>query len=185
MKRFALLLAGLVATAALALACGQGEKISGPVEGKTPAATATAKAAAPTATVAMIPPAIPSSPPPKVEVPPTQPPPAQASSCKIGAISWQDAAKHGGSTATVEGPVVGTQYASSSNGKPTFLNVGKPYPDPARFTVVIWGENRGKFSKPPESLYKGKDICVSGVVQMYQGSPQIVVDSPDHIALAD
>ena len=107
------------------------------------------------------------------------------SSCKIGAISWQDAAKHAGSTATVEGPVVGTEYASSSNGKPTFLNVGKPYPDPARFTVVIWGEDRGAFPKAPESLYKGKDICVSGVVQMYRGSPQIVVDSPDHIAFGN
>jgi len=184
MKRFALLLAGLVVLA-LALACGQGEKISGPVGGKTPAATATAKAAS-TATVATIPAAIPVSPTPKVEVPPTQPPPPPpAPSCKIGAISWRDAGKHAGSTATVEGPVVGTEYASGSNGKPTFLNVGKPYPDPARFTVVIWGEDRGKFSKPPESLYKGKDICVSGLIQMYRGSPQIIVDSPDHIALAD
>ena len=110
---------------------------------------------------------------------------AATSSCKIGAISWRDAGKHVGSTATVEGSVVGTEYASSSNGKPTFLNVGKPYPDPARFTVVIWGEDRGKFSKPPESLYKGKDICVSGVVQMYRGSPQIIVDSPDHIAFGN
>jgi len=69
-----LALAGL-AMIALALACGQEEKISGPVEGKTPATTATAKAPAPTATVATIPAAIPVSPTPKVEVPPTQPPP--------------------------------------------------------------------------------------------------------------
>src|SRR5687768_4440310 len=60
-------------------------------------------------------------------------------------ISWQDAGDHIGETATIRGPVAGTRYASDSNGQPTFLNVGVDYPNPDRFVVLIWGENRGEF----------------------------------------
>lgn len=109
---------------------------------------------------------------------------ATAASCQ-GAISWQDASKHVGDRATVEGAVVDAKYASSSNGQPTFLNIGKPYPDPAGFTALIWGSNRGQFSKAPETMYKGKHVCVTGLIETYQGSPEIVVDSPSQIVIAD
>jgi hypothetical protein len=85
---------------------------------------------------------------------PNQPPRQQESTSHCsGAISWNAALSHIGETLTVEGPVVSAHYASDSNGKPTFLNVGKDYPDPGRFTVVIWGEDRGRFSSPPEGTY--------------------------------
>ena len=53
------------------------------------------------------------------------------------AMAWDQAIQNVGERATVQGPVVGTRYASGSNGQPTFLNVGKDYPDRDRFTVVI------------------------------------------------
>jgi hypothetical protein len=74
-----------------------------------------------------------------------------------------------------------TKYAPSSRGQPTFLDIGKPYPNPDRFTVVIWSEGRGNFPEPPEDAYEGKNICVSGLIEMYQGSPEIAVDSPSDI----
>jgi hypothetical protein len=77
--------------------------------------------------------------------------------------------------------VIGATYASGSNGKPTFLNVGRNYPDPARFTVVIWGENRSKFSPAPEIQYKDKTIYVYGLIELYQGSAEIIVTSPSQI----
>lgn len=98
-----------------------------------------------------------------------------------GAISWSDASAHVGEMTIVEGPVVGTTFASSSNGQPTFLNIGRDYPDPGRFTVVIWGESRASFSTPPEDAYRGKTICVTGEIDTYQGIPQIVVSSPSQI----
>ena len=79
--------------------------------------------------------------------------------------------------------MIGATYASGSNGKPTFLNVGKDYPDPARFTVLIWGENRGKFSPAPEIQYKGKTIYVYGLIELYKGSPEIVITSPSQIQI--
>ena len=73
---------------------------------------------------------------------------------------------------------------SSGRGLPsTSLNVGKDYPDPARFTVVIWGENRANFSTPPEDLYAAKDICVTGALQTYQGVPEVVVSFPSAIKI--
>lgn len=97
------------------------------------------------------------------------------------AINWDDAKNHIGERTTVCGPVVDTHYASGSSGKPTFLNLGKSYPDPNRFTVVIWIGNRAKFPQPPEVYYNSKIICVRGLIDSYEGVPQIEVTSPDQI----
>ena len=99
------------------------------------------------------------------------------------AIPWQDAANYEGESVTIEGPVKGTMYADTSNGEPTFLNVGMDYPDPGRFTVVIWGENRSVFPEAPEDLYAGQTIRVTGTVDSYEGVPQIEVTSPSDIEI--
>lgn len=88
-------------------------------------------------------------------------------------ISWDEAKDHIGERTTVCGSVVDTRWASSSKGKPTFLNIGKPYPDSDRFTVVIWIDNRANFPQPPEGYYLGKTICVTGLITEYNGIPQI------------
>jgi len=49
------------------------------------------------------------------------------------------------------------------------------------FTVLIWGSDRGKFEKPPETLSSGKEVCVTGMIQSYQGRPEIVVKEPAQI----
>ena len=102
-----------------------------------------------------------------------------------GVIPWDKAAGHMGDYATVEGRVVDTHYAASSKGSPTFLNVGKPYPDKDRFTVVIWGRNRAEFDGSPERTYRGKLIRVSGTISSYKGSTQIEAESPDQIEIVE
>ena len=97
------------------------------------------------------------------------------------AILWSEAINHIGERTTVYGPVVDTRWASGSRGQPTFLNIGKPYPDPNRFTVVIWIQNRAKFPQAPEVYYKGRTIYVYGLIEDYKGSAQIVVTSPSQI----
>src|SRR5712691_1663756 len=76
-------------------------------------------------------------------------------------IGPADAAKYIGKSATVCGLVASTSYALQSLGRPTFLNLDRPYPKQP-FTVLIWGEDRSSFSPPPEKAYNGKKICVSG-----------------------
>lgn len=99
-----------------------------------------------------------------------------------GAISWKDASQHVGERANVRGPVVSTHYAATSNGEPTFLNVGRDYPDAGRFTIVIWGEDRTNFSASPEDLYGGANICVRGTIDTYEGVPQIELPSRVHLS---
>lgn len=96
-------------------------------------------------------------------------------------VQWYEAAEHLGERTTVEGPVVGATWAKNARGSPTFLDLGRRYPDPARFTVLIWGENRPAFSQAPESMYMGRVIRVTGEISSYKGVMQMVVRDPDQI----
>ena len=98
-----------------------------------------------------------------------------------GAIAWDEAKDHFGDRVTVCGLVVDAYYASGTNGKPTFLNLGNPYPNRNRFTVVIWGRYRSSFPQAPESYYLGKTICVTGLIIDYGGIPEIEIRSPSEI----
>ena len=103
-------------------------------------------------------------------------------SCR-GAVSWQNARRYVGRYATIKGRVAGTKYAASSNGSPTFLDLGADYPSLRRVTVVIWFENRARFGAP-ERRYRGHTICVRGFVHTYGGVPEIETASPSQIAVA-
>jgi DNA/RNA endonuclease YhcR with UshA esterase domain len=98
-------------------------------------------------------------------------------------LTTADAKAHIGEQATVCGVVKSARWASSSNRKPTFLNLDEPYPKQA-FTVVIFEENRGKFTPAPEDRFKDKRICVSGKIEEFRGTPEIVVTAPAQIVEA-
>ncbi len=91
-----------------------------------------------------------------------------------------DAHKYIGMEKTVCGTVASTTYAVRSKGRPTFLNLDQPYPNQI-FTVLIWGSDRNKFKNPPETFFKAKRICVTGVIESYRGKPEIIVRGPDQI----
>ena len=87
-----------------------------------------------------------------------------------------------GKNECVCGEVVSSNYASGSKNKPTFLNLGRPYPN-HRFTVVIWGRNRDKFPPSPEHYYLNENICVTGKVDTYEGLYQIEARSPSQVEI--
>ena len=95
-------------------------------------------------------------------------------------IKPTDAEKYVGKEKTVCGMVASATYAGRTKGQPTFLNLDQPYPNQV-FTVVIWGSDRKKFNNPPETLYKGKTICVTGKIKSYKGKPEIIVNDPSQI----
>lgn len=100
-----------------------------------------------------------------------------------GAISWKDASAHVGEVVTVDGEVVGAEYAKNSNGEPTFINLGAAYPSSDRVSVIVWGEDRCRFSKAPESAYLGKHLRVTGEIYLYDGVCNIKVTSPSQIEI--
>jgi DNA/RNA endonuclease YhcR with UshA esterase domain len=91
-----------------------------------------------------------------------------------------EAAKHVGETATVCGLVAGAKFAAQVRGGTTFLDFDKPYPN-ATFTALIFASDRAKFGAP-EKTAQGKDVCVTGKIEMYQGKPQIVLKDPKQLA---
>ena len=100
------------------------------------------------------------------------------------ALTTVEAKAHVGEQATVCGLVKSARWASNSNRRPTFLNLDEPYPKQS-FTVVIFEENRGKFTPAPEDQFKDKRICVSGKIEDFRGTPEIVVSAPAQITIAD
>jgi hypothetical protein len=53
-------------------------------------------------------------------------------------LSAKEAASHVGENATVCGVVASAKFAAGSRSQPTFLDMGRPYPNSA-FTAVIFG----------------------------------------------
>jgi hypothetical protein len=97
-------------------------------------------------------------------------------------IPSSEAAAHVGEKVTVCGAVAGAAHFDRLRGEPTFLNFDRPYPAQS-FTVVIWGENNGKFERPPHQLFSGKEVCVTGTIETYNGKPQIEVRDPSQITV--
>jgi len=95
-------------------------------------------------------------------------------------ISATEAKNHVGDKATVCGQVASTHYAARSRGNPTFINLDRPYPNQI-FTVVIWGSDRPKFGAP-EATYRNARICVTGEINVYRGTPQIIATQPSQIS---
>jgi hypothetical protein len=100
---------------------------------------------------------------------------------EAGCLRWNEAKNYDGQTQCVCGPVVDATYAAKSNGAPTFLNLGEKSSGPNRFTVVIWGDQRANFETPPEQLYRGKTICVTGRITLYKGIAETQAKSPSEI----
>ena len=93
-------------------------------------------------------------------------------------VSTKDAIRFVGHDATVCGQVASTNYALRSKGKPTFINIDRPFPSHI-FTGVVWGKHRKLFKRPPEN-YSGY-ICITGKISTYKGKAQIVVVNPKQI----
>jgi len=124
-----------------------------------------------------------------VKSPTTQkvvPPTLENSSSQISdtnQINWNEADGYIDEFVTVCGPVVSAYFATSTNGQPTFLNIGKEYPDPERFTALIWGRDLEFFPFNPDEYYFSKTICVQGLVEEYKGTLEIEVTDPEQIII--
>jgi micrococcal nuclease len=93
-------------------------------------------------------------------------------------VPAEDAAKHTGKKVTVCNEVYNTKLENRT----TFLYLGGDYPHQL-LTIVIRNADIGKFKWYPEVDFKGKEICVTGVIVNDKGKPQIVVSRPKQIKI--
>lgn len=171
---FAPLVLGLLAAGVVACTGGQAALVAQATSSPTATADPTplgTPSPRPTARLSASPAASPTA------VPTVEPTPSATATPTVaaqpeGALSAVEAGSHLGELATVCGTVASATYAQSSGGSPTFLNLERPYPDHA-FTILIWSETRDSYSPPPEVQFAGKAVCVEGIVDEYQGVPQI------------
>jgi micrococcal nuclease len=94
-------------------------------------------------------------------------------------ISFQEAASFIGERVIVAGKIVNTAAADSIN----YLNFSDNYQD--TLSLVIFNHNLNKFDYQPAEYILNKKIKVLGKIELYQGSPQIIVDDPHDILIID
>jgi micrococcal nuclease len=96
-------------------------------------------------------------------------------------VDYLDAERHVGETVTVEGFVVSASKVEDQG--IIFLNFHDPYD--GYFSVVIWEDDWDKFPESPESYYANRQVRVSGLIQEYSGSPEIIVRDPAQIEIVE
>jgi hypothetical protein len=92
-----------------------------------------------------------------------------------GSTSWSDAADHVGETLRVCGPLAGMGRDSDD----VFLNLGRDYPDPSRFTIVIWDVGG------VEPIKTGTTLCTRGEITDYKGVAEIELRSPGDVEVRE
>jgi len=101
---------------------------------------------------------------------------------EIITIKIEDATNHIGERVKICTKIYGGKYNENSKA-PTLLNAGASYPDNP-LTLVIWADKRANFKNPPEVFYKGKEVCVTGKLELYKGKPEMIIAKEEQIELS-
>jgi DNA/RNA endonuclease YhcR with UshA esterase domain len=99
---------------------------------------------------------------------------------EIPKITPDQAKDYIGKTVTVCGEVKDSYVAPKSG--TIFLNFGADYPNQI-FVAYIYEDAAKNFPESPATAFKGKNICVTGEVKMFQEKPEIMITKPEQIKL--
>jgi hypothetical protein len=89
-----------------------------------------------------------------------------------------EAAQHAGQQATVEGTVVAVFTSKNGN---TFINFGGPYPHQ---TFTGWKPKDSELAdRSTLAGLEGKEIKITGTIEIYRGKPEIKIMSKDQLTL--
>jgi hypothetical protein len=86
-------------------------------------------------------------------------------------ITAAQAREHDGQTATVCGIAQNEHTASTTRGKPTFIDLDSSFPYQI-FSILVWDDDRSSVGELPRT---GSRVCVTGLINYYHGVPRIVV----------
>lgn len=100
-------------------------------------------------------------------------------------LTGEEALQHLEETNTVCGMIASAKYVEGSPGKPTYLNFDHPYPKQT-CAAVIAGTTRAKFKDAPETTFKGKLVCITGLITTNsRGKAEISVTDPSQIVVQE
>ena len=90
-------------------------------------------------------------------------------------IKIEEAKDHVGDTVHLRSKVFGVKYFAESKDKVTLINMGAAFPNQL-LTVVVRDEIRNKMHpEPTDENLVGKEVIVTGKVELFKGKPQIVI----------
>lgn len=78
--------------------------------------------------------------------------------------------------------IYNTRYFKGSPDGPTLLDVQANFSDPF-VNVLILEKDRAKFSNAPEKRYLNKEVCISGMVELRNNVPSVIVANKEQIRL--
>jgi hypothetical protein len=96
-------------------------------------------------------------------------------------VSIDSLTQYEGKKVTVCAKVQST-YVSNKTKKTTFINFGNPYPN-QKFVVIIFEKDLVNFKYNPSLFLKDKTICITGIVKMYNGLPEIIATKEEQIVI--
>ncbi len=94
----------------------------------------------------------------------------------IPVITWKNAHNYYNQYVIIEGTIVDTY----NSGTVCFLNFDTNY---QFFTAVIFASDFLGFPFIPEVFYLGKKVYIIGIIKEYNGSPEIIVKTPNQIKI--
>lgn len=95
-------------------------------------------------------------------------------------ITIAEAKDHVGDKVTICAEIKETFYNNKAKGEPTMVNFGDAYPKQT-FSCIIWKDDLINFNYNPVTYLKGKQVCVTGIVKMYKGKPEMEIHGQDQI----
>src|SRR6476660_7718387 len=87
-------------------------------------------------------------------------------------IKLEEISQHIGDSVQVSGKIFSGKWLQGATNRPTLLNMGALYPNQL-LTVVIWGKDRMNFDYAPDKELVGKEVRLSGKLEMYNSKPQL------------
>ncbi len=94
-------------------------------------------------------------------------------------IDWQDAPKYINEIVTAEGSI----ERAYDSGKACFLNFKENWS--GTLNLVIFSELYYQYPANPAQYFLNKKIRVTGLVQLYKGTPQMIIKSPEQIKVIE
>ena len=99
-------------------------------------------------------------------------------------IKLEEVGQHIGDSVQVSGKIFSGRWMQGASNRPTLLNMGALYPNQL-LTVVIWGKDRMNFDYAPDKELIGKEVRLTGKVELFKDKPQLVLYSQEQVAIEE
>lgn len=101
---------------------------------------------------------------------------------KIYSVSINEIANHIGDSVIFCGKVFITRFFQSAKAQATILDFQTRLVGPAA-RAIIWREDQKKFGPLPKAYFTNKDVCIKGLVYLYDNIPYIQITNPNQITI--